>query len=161
MRVCHTVAMKAIKEYEEQKRLLLETENRNCITSYKETEKKLTNDYNYAKVRKDVQVIDEKIRKIKAILAYANATVKVDTFDITIGEALVLLAQLQKEKDQVEYLSSRTQLTRRITPNGVLEYTECCYDVEKAKADAIDLRNKISNLQIAIDRANLTNYIEI
>ena len=161
MKVCHTVAMKAIKEYEEQKRVLLESENRNCAVSYKENEKKITNDYNYDAVRKEVAIIDEKIRKVKSILAYANATVKVDTFNITIGEALVLLAQLQKEKEQVEYLASRTQLTRRITPNGVLEYTECSYDVEKAKKDAVDLRNKISNLQIAIDRANLTNYIEI
>ena len=33
--------------------------------------------------------------------------------------------------------------------------------LEQAEADAGALRKRISELQIAIDRANLTNYIEI
>lgn len=161
MKVCHTEAMKLIKEYEEQKRNLILTENRDSIISYKETEKKISNNYNYENIRKEIQQLDEKIRKIKTILAIANCSVKIDEFNITIGEALVMLAQLQNEKNQIEFLASRTQLARRITPNGVLEYTECNYDVKKAEEDCIKLRNKIASLQIAIDRANLTNFVEM
>lgn len=35
MKICHTHAMKMIKELEEQKRLLIEKEDENCIVSYK------------------------------------------------------------------------------------------------------------------------------
>ena len=38
MKICHTHAMKMIKELEEQKRLLIEKEDENCIVSYKEGE---------------------------------------------------------------------------------------------------------------------------
>lgn len=85
----------------------------------------------------------------------------VDGFDVTIGEALVLLAQMQKEIQQLDYLADKEQLTRRITYNGVVEYTECNYDVEKVKADLQALRTKVGKLQVAIDRANLITEIDI
>lgn len=161
MKICNSEAMKLIREYEDQKRILLADENRNCTMSYKENEKKLETDYDYNKTRKQVRELDEKIRKIKATLACANCSVKIDDFNITIGEALIMIAQLQNEKSRIEFLADYTQLSRRITQNGVLEYTECMFDTEVAKKDAEELRIKISKLQIAIDRANLTNYIEI
>ncbi len=85
----------------------------------------------------------------------------VDGFGVTIGEALVMLAQLQSERERTEFLASQKKISRRITQNGVLEYTECLYDPEKAKADSQALRKKISDLQMAIDRTNLNNIIEI
>lgn len=161
MKVCHTEAMKKIKEYEEQKRILIRQEYDNSTISYKEGEEKIASNYNYKKTRADIAMIDKKIRDIRTKLAYANCTVKVEKFNITIGEALVMLAQMQQEKRVVESLSYRTQLTRRLTTNGILEYTECLYSPEDASQDAEALRQKIGDLQIAIDKANLTNEIDI
>ena len=161
MKVCHTEAMKKIKEYEEQKRILISKEYDNSTISYKEGEEKLANNYDYKKTRANIAMLDKNIRDIRAKLAYANCTVKVEKFDVTIGEALVMLAQMQQEKRVVESLSYRTQLSRRITTNGILEYTECLYNPEDASLDAEALREKISDLQIAIDKANLTNEIDI
>lgn len=161
MKVCHTQAIKMIKELEEQKSRLIMKEDEVCIISYKEGETKIPTDYDYKKMRAEIRALDEKIRKIKTKLALANSTVKVDGFDITIGEALVFLAQLQNERSQVESLSRRRQISRRITANGVLEYTECNYDVNEALNDSQSIRDTISELQIAIDRANLINYIEV
>lgn len=161
MKVCHTQAMKMIKEYEEQKRILLMREDNYSQVSYKEGEKKIASDYNYNTVREAVKKLDSEVRKIRAALAEANCRVVVDDFEITIGEALVMLAQMQSERQHLEGMANSVQLSRRLTQNGVIEYTECLFDVAKVKQDVSELRQKISNLQVAIDRANLTNYIEL
>lgn len=161
MKVCHTQAMKLIKELEEQKRLLIEREDENCVVSYKEGEERLPSGYDYGKMREEIRALDGRVRSLRAALARANCEVRAEPFGITIGEALVMLAQLQAERGQTESLAGRRQVSRRITPNGVVEYTECAYDVARAAEDVKALRGKIAELQMAIDRANLTNYIEI
>ena len=161
MKVCNSEAMKAIKELEEKKRNIVYAEDNRSRISYKENEEKVLTKYDYAKTRKEIAALDEKIRKIKHALAVCNCTAVVDDFGVTIGEALVYLAQLNAEYRQLDNLSEYPKLARRITANGVLEYTECLYDPEQAVHDMEELHSKICKLQVAIDRANLTNYIEI
>lgn len=161
MKACHTEVMKIIKELEETKTRLLRKEDETCTVSYKEGEKKLDGNYNYEETRYNIRGIDEKIRRLRSTLAKANCYVLIDNFNITIGEALVMLAQLQGERHQLESLANHMQISRRLTMNGVLEMTECLYDTAKAEADAKACREKISELQMAIDRANLINYVEI
>lgn len=161
MKMCNSEAMKAIKELEEKKRNVLYNENSRSRTSYKEDEAKVISKYDYAETRKAVAEIDEQIRRIKHALAVCNCTALIDDFGITIGEALVYLAQLNAEYRQLDELSENNKLSRRITANGVLEYTECLYDPDEASRDSEALHAKICKLQVAIDRANLTNYIEV
>lgn len=161
MKMCNSEAMKAIKELEEKKRNIVYTENNRSRVSYKENEEKVLTKYDYAKTREEIAKIDEQIRKIKHALAVCNCHTVVDDFGITIGEALVYLAQLNTEYRQLDELSESPKLARRITANGVLEYTECLYDPEEVVRDLEALHSKICKLQVAIDRANLTNYIEI
>lgn len=161
MKICHMEAMKIVKELEQQKNILIADEDNRCTVSYREDEEKVVLNYNYDETRAKIKEIDDKVRMIKSKLAKSNCTVLVDGFDVTIGEALVLLAQLQNEIQQLDYLADKEQLTRRITYNGVVEYTECNYDVEKVKADLQTLRTKVGKLQVAIDRANLVTEIDI
>ena len=161
MKVCHMEAMKEIRILEEQKELLLRNEMERCTVSYKEGEKKVSTGYSFAQTREKVTEIDTRIRKIKSALARANCTVLLEGFDVTIGEGLVMLAQWSREHDRLSDLSYMRQITRRITPNGILEYTECLFDVEDITAKRDDLKRRISALQVAIDRANLMSLIEI
>lgn len=161
MKVCNTEAMKKIKELEAQKTLLVYNEQNRSTVSYKEGETKTPAKYDYAKTRKEIAKLDTKVREIKHALAVANSTVKVDDFDMTIGEALVYLAQLNAEYRRLDDLTDRDKLSRRITANGVIEYTECLYEPEEVEKEQKALYAKICKLQVAIDRANLTNYLEI
>ena len=161
MKVCHTKAMKMVKELESRKDFLIKQEGQNCLVSYREGEKKILNDYNYAKTRSEVQEIDTKIRKIKVALAVSNANAFIDDFKISITEGLILLAQLENQKEELEMLSMNRQRSRRLTANGVIEFTECLYDIEQVKKDIEEIHTKIGNLQIAIDRANLNTFIEV
>jgi hypothetical protein len=161
MKVCHSEAMKMVKTLEEKKKLVIFTESNRSRVSYKEGEEKTVTKYDYAATRKEIAEIDGQVRAIKHALAKANCSVVVDDFGITIGEALVYLAQLNAEYSRLEELSGHDKLSRRITPNGVLEYTECLYDPDRAEADQKELYSKICKLQVAIDRANLVNFIEV
>ena len=126
--------MKRVKELNERKSVILIDELRRMQVSYKEGEQPVQVDYDYAKTREEVKSIDDEVRKIRHLTALANCTAMTDE-GCTISEALVLLAQLNAEKVRVERLAAAEKLTRRITPNGVLEYTVCNYDPAAAAAD--------------------------
>lgn len=159
--VCLAQAMKKVKELEAEKEQLIGYENKYCRVSYKEGEEKMKSDYDYIVLHDEIRDIDGRIVSIKHKLAKANCIVPVEPFGCTIGEALVYLAQLQNAKAQAERLAGQRQSERRITYNGVVEYTDCAYDVKVAKQELRKLRDTIASLQIAIDRANLTNFVKI
>lgn len=161
MKVCNSEAMKEVKTLEERKRNLIYAEENRSRISYREGEEKIHTSYDYNAVRKEIAEIDGRIRKIKHALALSNCTALVEAFDMTIGEALVYLAQLNAEYGRLDGLSGYAKLDRRLTANGVLEYTECLYDPDRARSDAEALHRKICALQVAIDRANLTNCVDI
>lgn len=161
MKICNAEAMKMIKNLEADLAIVKQNEAFNATVSYKEGETKTKVNYDYDATRKEIAKINTAIRKIKHALAVANCNYMVDEFKITIGEALIYLAQLNNEYNLVSQLASRNKLSRRITANGVLEYTECSYDPEKAKQEQKEIYATIGKLQVAIDRANLNCYIEI
>lgn len=161
MKMCNSEAMKVIKELEEKKKKIIYNENARSKVLYKGGEEKVLNNYDYAQTRKQVEEIDGRIRKIKHALAVSNSKTVLPEFGITIGEALVYVAQLNAEYAQLETLSSFNKLSRRITANGVLEYTECLYDPDAIILDMEELHSKICKLQVSIDRANLTSIIDV
>ena len=162
MMVCTAEAMKMIKILENEKNLLINKEDESSSISYKEGEEKIAGDYDYEKTRSRINEIDSKIRKIRYALAKSNCSTMLDGgFDCSVAEGLVLLAQLREELGQVKSLLDSKQLERRITNTGVIEYTECLYSVAKAEKDYANISEKIFKLQVAIDRANLNNGIEL
>lgn len=161
MKMCHSEVIKYIKELENRKFVLLNYEKSSRTFSYIEDGKSIIPEYSYRKTRDCVDALDNKIRHLKHLLAIANCSVKVDTFDITIGEALVMLAQLQNKCELLEEMSSIQQKTQHTTYSGKVEIVECNYDVAEAAKDYEQIRKTISSLQVAIDRANLTNYVEV
>lgn len=162
MKKCNTELMKEIKILEEKKTDILNLEQEECKITYLDGEKKMSSLYSYDGVRKEVDDIDSKIRRYKSLLAYSNATTKVKEFDMTIGECLIYLASLNSKKTYLTSFASKKQKSRiSSTYNNKVEYTELLYDVNKVKQELEDLQRLIAKLQMAIDRTNLTNLIEI
>lgn len=161
MKISNSEAMKLIKELDKKKNAIAFSEERKSRISYKEGEEKLPTSYDYDKTRDAIKAIDARIRKIKSALSLANCTVKLDGFGITIGEGLVYLAQLNSEYERLSELGGEEKLSRRITSNGVLEFTECLFDPDRVETDRETLYSEICKLQVAIDKANLTNIIEV
>ena len=161
MKMCHSEVIKYIKELESKKRVLLRQEENDCKYTYQDESAKIVPEYSYKKTRKAVDELDTKIRKLRHVLAVANCTVMVDEFNVTIGEALVMLAQYQNKCELLSDMSSCQQISQRSSYSGKMDITCCNYDVATALKDYESLRLVISRLQVAIDRANLTNFVEV
>ncbi len=152
--------IKDIKRLEEEKTLLLHKEMRTCEVTYIEGTEKPETEYNYGETRYKIQNIDHEIRKNKFILNQANYTTMVEEFNMTLGECLVLLAQLNHEKNQIHYLGDKEALSRYVDKNGNVQLTAATYDVNTCKNDLKAISQKINRLQIAIDRINLNTKVD-
>ena len=161
MKMCHSEVIKFIKELESKKHVLLRQEENDCKYSYQDEDSKIVPNYDYKKTRKAVDALDTKIRHLRHALAVANCTVIVDEFGVTLGEALVMLAQYQNKCELLSEMSSRQQISQRSTYSGKMEITCCNYDVEKVLKEYEELRLVIGRLQVAIDRANLTSFVDV
>ncbi len=161
MKMCHSEVIKYIKELENQKTMLLHKEEINSVYVYQTTDSVIVPEYDYETTRKQLDDLDVRIRRLKHILSVANCTVEVEGFGVTIGEALVMLAQYQNKAQTLERMASRQQKIQSSSFAGKMEITECNYDVAQVARDYEKLRLVISKLQVAIDRANLINTVEV
>ena len=161
MKLCNAELMKKVKLLEQAKNDVLAEERRIHQVTYQTEKDKFDNGYNFAATRKKVDDIDAEIRKYKRLLNHSNATTMVEEFDMTLGECLVYMAQLNRQVYTLDELSKKEPMTRRSTVNGVIEYTALNYDKAECQAKLQWVQETISKLQVAIDRTNLTNMIEI
>ena len=117
--------------------------------------------YSFAQTRQKISEIDEEIRKLKRLLNYANATMMVPEFDMTLGECLVYMSQLNREMTVVERMAHKEPMTSHTVQGGKVEYMALNYDTAECQAKLEWLKTTLAALQIAIDRTNLTNAIEV
>jgi hypothetical protein len=153
--------MKKIKLLQQRKDDLLAEEQRTYQVTYQSQTDKIEYSYSFSETRERIRGIDSEIRKLKHLLNYSNATTIVADFDITLGECLVYMSQLNNEKERLEWLARKEPKERRSTINGVIEYTELNYDKAECRKELTATMEKVANLQISIDRTNLTNMIEV
>jgi len=162
MKKCNTELMKELKELQNQIEFAQQREDRTCVIRYGDNDKnEVVSDYDYDATRNNLAELQKEERRLKGLLAYSNATTKVEGFDMTIAEALVYLAQMSQNKARLTRLAGREKISRDITGRfGYPEYTRALYDIKKAQADLADVNRKIASLQMAIDRINLSNMID-
>ncbi len=160
MKICLSAIMKKIKSLEDKKLRLINDENNNNSLTFVSKTDKVETGYNYTKTRNEIDQIDKTILTLRSKLSVINSTTKVQNYDLTISEALIFLAQLNAKKSQLETLPT-TQNSRQVTYNGIIEFTECLFDVKEVKSEIESLVEQISQLQMALDRTNLIFETEI
>ena len=161
MKLCNAEVIKKIKDLEEQKQEILSDEQKNCTVTYQTETDMIDTGYDFDKTRKAVENLNKEIMKLKHALNISNSTVIVEEFGLTIGECLIYMAQLNNEKGVLERLSRILSKSRVTLYNGVVEYTVTNYDVETCKSKLNIIKETVRRLQLAIDRVNLNNMIEI
>ena len=131
------------------------------------TKEEVEKDFDYGEFVKKIDELQAQERKIKTLLAYSNATTKlVGIEDLTIGEGLVKLAQLNSKLRTLAGYKTTKQVVKTVkhaTFEGDKDrvyVTEYLYDPKNVDEDIKSLQREISHLQVAIDRTNLTNMIE-
>lgn len=123
-------------------------------------------DYNFDNVNDEIERIDAQVRAIKHSLNIFNATTELDGLGITIDEALVKMAQLNRRKDRLHYMRLKKDRVRHSHRGSVIaddepEYTFLSYNIEDVKRKYEEVQQEIFELQNKIDYANQTLLFEI
>lgn len=168
MKKCNAELMKELKiiqeELSEKKSKLVS----DSVARYYENEEEPDRSFNYEEITKEIKDLYEKEQNIKKLLTYSNATTKLINYssDITIGEGLVMLAELNSYLSAINMLKRNNQIIKKVEhakfegdKDRVL-VTEYLYDLKKVESEIKATKEKIHALQVAIDRTNLCNMIE-
>lgn len=157
------IANKLLKYLEDEKTFIknMEVQSDSYVLSDGEVE---TNkpDYDYEKVKKSIEEIDEKVLKIKHAINVFNASTILPNLNITIDVALIKMAQLNHQKAKLD--SMRKKLPKVRVPSytkEVAEYIYLNYDIDLVKKDYKIISNQIMDIQLALDRCNQTLEFEV
>ena len=154
-------AMKMIARFENDIQELLDIERRESFIIYLANEEVTKTDYIFDKANSNLDLYQEQIRQIKNAINKANLTTKTDYKDLVISEALILLAQKNNNQIRLNELASYKQVTRKTSYEGIIEYNERLYDINKVRELLKQNTEDIHKLQTAIDKANILTEIEI
>lgn len=164
-KMSNTEIMKRVKDLESRKAELVAFEERNNSVVYTFEEKDMvdfTKVYDIIGNNTIIRDIDNEIRYLKYLLNLSNSTTIVEDFNITLGEALVYMAQLTQSISRVTPLANTDELTRQSSRYGsTAEYKKALYDINIAKQMLVEYKDLLMRLQMAIDKTNLTHEIEV
>lgn len=121
--------------------------------------------YDYKKTCADIDEVSRRIRVIKHAVNVFNATTKVEGFDMTIDEMLVMLPQLSARVRVLDRMRSTLPKLRERTfgsgTNATIDYRYTNYDTEEAARDYERFYALLSKAQSALDLVNNTVTMEI
>lgn len=160
-------ANKLLRQLEEDKAYWKNQERESYLYTAAINEEPVIPEYDYEAVAKNIEEIDEKVRKIKHAINLANVTnvISVGEYMMSIDEILVKMAQLNNRKSMLDMMRKQLPQTRVNynfgTRNAVPEYQYINYDLEVVKADFEKINDEIMVMQIALDKYNQTYEFEV
>ena len=121
--------------------------------------------YNFTETNKEVNTLNEQIRKVKHAINVFNVQTVIPEFDITIDEALVLIPQLTQLKAKLSSMKDKLPKMREqgaySRNNSIVEYRYLNYDVAEVELEFEKVSENLTKLQTALDIVNTTCTIEI
>ncbi len=164
MQMTSAGANKWLKNLEDEKEYLLSMEEAGKEYIVAENEEAIIPDYDYEKTSGRIMEIDAKIRKIKHCINCFNTTAVLPDLNMTIDEALVKMAQLNRRLAKLDEMRKKLRKSRRVDPyarNNLIEYVAINYDLDKVNEDYRQLKEEVMNIQLALDICNQTRVFEI
>lgn len=159
-------ANKYLKGLAAEKDLLLSNETRDSTYVLAADENEEAPEYSYDDTRAKVDEIDHETLAIRHALHKFNMDTVLPESNITIDEALVLLAQMSAKARRLNTMRNKKEKERADSRgfgrfNNVIEYEYANYDIAKADADYRELSDCIFKLQLELDLANQTKTFEV
>lgn len=161
-KMCLTAAMKLLKDLEEEKSQLLQSERENStyqVVNGVETEPP---EYNFSVTQSRLEAIDETVSNIRHAINAANAVKLVGETGLTVDQILVTMAQANLRMETLQRMSTRPKKSQPRF-QGALESQQVIictnYDPAEVKKHYKIMREKVTNLQMALDLHNLSTEI--
>ena len=119
--------------------------------------------YDYEATQAQLARLEEKIRVFKHAINTFNLTHEVEGFNLTVDQMLIYIPQLTERKNRLSAMASALPKTRlgSTMRSNIIEYEYANYDVEKAQADYNAVSEELSRAQLALDKLNTTETMEI
>lgn len=159
IKVTSDAANKLIKKLEQEKGILTDkiskmstfivaiTENYDQIKAEQEAE------FNLNETISQIDEIDKKIITIRHAKSMFNNSVVMKN-GLTVGDNIIRLAILEREKNIYSRLATRQKKTRNTSINKDIEYTYLNYDLEDAKKKYDSVYTEISEIQEELNIVN-------
>ena len=161
-----TELIKKISELEGNRRAIIEKSDKlsvfQCAST--ENEDELRPEYDFKDTFREIGEINGRIVKYKHALNLFNTSTYVGNTGHTIDEVLVILPQLNSLKENLRIMSGRTRKERvadRYSSPVIIDYTIANYDIDEALEKYKKVQNMVREYQLALDKANMTEVIEI
>lgn len=165
MKYTSAEANKLLKTLENKRNNILRREEKASKFKVSSTEnvEDLRPEYDFAKTQKELALLNEKIRKIKHAINMFNVTHTLPGFgDLTIDQALVYMPQLREEIRKLNDMASSLPRERiEDFRSNIVDYSIANFDIDEAVSAYEKESERLTLLQLALDKANTTETIEI
>lgn len=167
MKMTSSEAAKRLRSLEAQIAALKVAEDKSSVFNCASNEKPedLRPAYDFAKTQAEIAALEGKVRSLKHAINLFNISCTLEGFDgLTIDQALVYIPQVRERKIRLEEMAGRLQRERvsdRFSNANYIDYQIANYDIEEAKAAYQEASDLLASLQLALDKANSTLYLEV
>ena len=165
MKITPDGAQKLIHSLEEERKQLVERINKlsTFVVAVSEgNPEELRPEFDFTGTVREIDCIDEKIRKIKHSRNIFNTTTLLPEETITLDEALVLMSMLNKNYAYFVKLGNRQAKERQSsTFDNKIEYSYTNYDIQEAKNYGKTMYERMLELQSKINLVNSTYNFEL
>lgn len=160
---------KIIKDLENELSLLEREEKDNNVVKYCQGEDIEKSDYDFESYRNRFSDLHMKLIHLRGVrdslnienIIYVTTGFAGDSINLTVSQAVVYLAYLNKEKARLESMASKKPLDRNVTYNGSIEYAKTLYERNDCLARLDIIKDIINQIQLGIDKTNLNTTVEV
>ena len=165
MKITPDGAQKLIRSLEEDRHQLVEKINKlsTFVVAVSEgNPEDLRPEFDCMGTIKEIDMIDQKIRAIKHAKNVFNTLTYIPEEKITMDEALVLMAMLNKNYEYYTKLGNKERKERNRTGYGnEIEYTYTNYDIQEVKTYGKSMYERMLEVQSKLNVVNSTYTFEV
>lgn len=155
------ILKKTVEEYNAIK--VKENQSKDFLASINENPDSIRPKYDFLSTQEALEGYEAKIRKMKHAINVFNTTTVIEEFGITVDEMLVLIPQLTTQKEKLQAMKSRLPKMREKSSSysqNIIDYRYVNYDLEETERKYVEVSDKLSKAQIALDNVNSTIKFE-
>ena len=167
MKLTSAEAAKALQKLNNDLQALLvkEQKSNTFLAAVGEDTESVRPEYDYADVQAQIAALQQKIRTLKHAVNLFNCTHTVPGFDMTVDQMLIYLPQLNANCRKLSEMRDRLPRERQVifgkTNPNLIDYLYTNYDVAAADADYAACADTLARAQLALDRVNQTETMDV
>lgn len=165
MKLTSAEAAKLLRKLNEKYEAILnmEAQSKEFVASLNENIELIKPKYDFNKTQEELNILEEKIRKLKHAINMFNCQTVVIDFNMSIDQLLVYIPQLSRKKAKLLEMKNRLAIKREPSISrvgSIIDYNYANYDINEANKEYERVDKLLTNAQTALDVINNTNTFE-